>query len=53
MLIDEDFISEEHVMAYIQELEDTIEQAKSEGRAAAEILDDMHMIFTGPPGTTS
>jgi len=41
----------EHVMAYIQELEDTIEQAKSEGRAAAEILDDMHMIFTGPPGT--
>ena len=28
-----------------------MEQAKSEGREAAEILDDAHMIFTGPPGT--
>ncbi|CAE7629649.1 unnamed protein product, partial [Symbiodinium microadriaticum] len=41
----------EHVMEVLQELEDTMNQAKLEGRSIAEILDDAHMIFTGSPGT--
>ena len=40
----------EHVMEYIEQLEDTLSQAKSEGKSAAAILDDCHLIFTGPPG---
>lgn len=38
----------DHVLALLQELEDTLAQAKGEGRSAADILDDAHMIFTGP-----
>jgi hypothetical protein len=41
----------EHVLSLLQELEDTMNQAKSEGKSVADILDDAHMIFTGPPGT--
>eukprot|EP01038_Epipyxis_sp_PR26KG_P004361 gene4361-6169_t len=41
----------EHVLELLQELEDTLRQAKSENRAIADILDDAHLIFTGPPGT--
>lgn len=40
----------EHVLNLLQELEDTLHQAKSEGKSAADILDDAHMIFTGPVG---
>lgn len=41
----------EHVLDVLHELEDTMNQAKLEGRSVAEILDDAHMIFTGSPGT--
>jgi hypothetical protein len=41
----------EHVLEVLRELEDTMNQAKLEGRSVAEILDDAHMIFTGGPGT--
>ena len=41
----------EHVLEMLQELEDTMTQAKLEGRSVADILDDAHMIFTGSPGT--
>lgn len=41
----------EHVLEVLRELEDTMNQAKLEGRSVAEILDDAHMIFTGSPGT--
>ena len=41
----------EHVMDLLQDMEDTLSQAKSDGLSAAKILEDCHMIFTGPPGT--
>lgn len=41
----------EHVMELLQDMEDTLSQAKSDGLSAAKILEDCHMIFTGPPGT--
>ncbi len=41
----------EHVMELLQDMEDTLNQAKSDGISAAKILADCHMIFTGPPGT--
>jgi DNA polymerase III delta prime subunit len=41
----------EHVMELLQDMEDTLNQAKKDGLSAAKILEDCHMIFTGPPGT--
>ena len=39
------------ILDFLQELEDTLTQAEAEDKSAADILDDAHMIFTGPPGT--
>ena len=41
----------EHILSLISELENTMETAKAEGRDPAQLVEDAHMIFTGPPGT--
>ena len=37
----------DHVMQFILDVEDTLEDAKSQDKSIAEILDTCHMIFTG------
>jgi hypothetical protein len=39
------------IMSMIDDLEATIMQAKLDGKSAADILANTHMVFTGPPGT--
>ena len=46
-----DLEATDHIMDLINELEDTMLEAKAQGRDPASIVDDLHMIFTGPPGT--
>jgi len=41
----------QHIMVHLQELEDTMNQAKREGKTISDILDKSHMTFIGPPGT--
>ena len=40
-----------HIMEIINELEDMMIEAKTQNRDPANIVDGLHMIFTGPPGT--
>ena len=46
-----DLEATDHIMEIINELQDTMTEAKAQGRDPADIVDGLHMIFTGPPGT--
>jgi MoxR-like ATPase len=41
----------DHIQDVLDELEATIMQAKEDGKEAADVLADSHMVFVGPPGT--
>ena len=41
-------VNVEHIMEVVERLEATVNQAKSEGKTPASILENSHMIFTGP-----
>ena len=44
-------VNVEHIMSVIDDLEATIIQAKEDGKSAADILANSHMVFIGPAGT--
>jgi SpoVK/Ycf46/Vps4 family AAA+-type ATPase/DNA-binding transcriptional MerR regulator len=41
----------EHVQAVVEELEASVEVAEEEGKNPQSVVENMHMIFHGPPGT--
>ena len=46
-----DLENTEHIMGLISELENMMETAIAEGKDPALLVEEAHMIFTGPPGT--
>eukprot|EP01036_Dinobryon_divergens_P035951 gene35952-46693_t len=47
----DDLCNCDHIHQFIDQLEATISQLRSEGKSPADLVSSSHMIFTGPPGT--